>query len=133
MKSKIKSLNRYEEQLKADIERLMFDNKVKFSVFLKTLRPEIPDKKSSDEYKNIHRAEYLKQLRASYSVLEVKKMLQVLGYKLQFTHNNEELIPSYKELANDLKLKYTELMAVCKLLDIKIEWVKVPMEGAGQD
>lgn len=123
-----KELNKYELKLQKDIEDLMRDKKVKFSVFLKVLRPDIPNDKSSNEYKNIHKAEYLKQLRASYSVLEIKNMLAVLGYELRFSTDSKELIPVSYDI-DDIKVKYTELMAVCELLGISIEWKNTLIEG----
>lgn len=124
-----KELNKYELKLQKDIEDLMRSEKVKFSVFLKVLRPDIPDDKSSNEYKNIHKAEYLKQLRASYSVLEIKNMLAVLGYKLRFTTGNMDLVPVCYDIDDNIKVKYTELLAVCEILGINIEWEKTSIES----
>lgn len=118
-----KQLNRLELKLQKDIEDIMAENDVKFSVFLPVLRSDLPEDKSSNEYKNKHKAEYLKQLRASYSVNEVKKMLEVLGYKLTLTLANKEIKP-VKYGLDDIKVKYTDLMAVCELLGIDIEWAK---------
>ncbi len=101
----------------------MADNDVKFSVFLPELRNDLPEDKSSNEYKNKHKAEYLKQLRASYSVEEVKKMLDVLGYELVLKLNDKAVNP-VKYGLDDIKVKYTDLMAVCELLSINIAWVK---------
>ena len=125
MAKQTKELNRFELQLQQAIEDLMRDNKVKFSAFLKVLRPEIPETKSDKAYIMIHKAEYLKQLRASYSVVEIKRMLSVLGYELKFTAENTDIVPACYELKDDIKVKYVELMAVCELLGIKIEWVKI--------
>lgn len=100
----------------------MAENNVKFSVFLPVLRDDLPEDKSSNEYKNKHKAEYLKQLRASYSVDEVKKMLEVLGYKLTLMLANKEIKP-VKYGLDDIKVKYTDLMTVCELLGVKIKWV----------
>lgn len=118
-----KLLNRLELKLQKDIETLMTDCEVKFSVFLPVLRNDLPEDKSSNDYKNKHKAEYLKQLRASYSVEEIQKMLEVLGYKIRLSLNNQEIEP-VKYVLNDIKVKYTELMAVCELLGINVEWVK---------
>lgn len=118
-----KQLNRLELKLQKDIEDIMRERDVKFSVFLPVLRDDLPEDKSSNEYKNRHKAEYLKQLRASYSVDEVKKMLEVLGYKLTLTLANKEIKP-VKYGLDDIKIKYTDLMATCELLDIKIDWVE---------
>lgn len=118
-----KLLNRLELKLQKDIEALMTDCEVKFSVFLPVLRSDLPEDKSSNDYKNKHKAEYLKQLRASYSVEEIQKMLGALGYKIRLSLNNQEIEP-VKYGLNDIKVKYTELMAVCELLGINVEWVK---------
>lgn len=118
-----KQLNRLELKLQKDIEDIMLENDVKFSVFLSVLRNDLPEDKSSNEYKNKHKAEYLKQLRASYSVEEVKKMLEVLGYKLTLTLANKEVKP-IKYGLDDIKVKYTDLMAVCELLGIDMVWSK---------
>lgn len=117
-----KQLNRFELKLQKDIEDIMAENNVKFSVFLPVLRDDLPEDKSSNEYKNKHKAEYLKQLRASYSVDEVKKMLEVLGYKLTLILANKEIKP-VKYGLDDIKVKYTDLMTVCELLGVKIKWV----------
>lgn len=120
-----KQLNRFELKLQKDIENIMLENDVKFSVFLPVLRDDMPEDKSSNEYKNKHKAEYLKQLRASYSVDEVKKMLEVLGYKLTLMLANKEIKP-VKYGLDDIKVKYTDFMTVCELLGVIIEWVKIP-------
>ena len=125
-----KLLNRLELKLQKDIETLMTDCEVKFSVFLPVLRNDLPEDKSSNDYKNKHKAEYLKQLRASYSVEEIQKMLGVLGYKIRLSLNNQEIEP-VKYGLNDIKVKYTELMAVCELLGINVEWVKDLIEPCG--
>jgi len=123
-----KQLNRLELKLQKDIENIMAENDVKFSVFLPVLRNDLPEDKSSNEYKNKHKAEYLKQLRASYSVDEVKKMLEVLGYKLTLMLDNKEIKP-VKYGFDDIKVKYTDLMAVCELLGINMTWSKTLIEG----
>lgn len=123
-----KQLNRLELKLQKDIENIMLENDVKFSVFLPVLRNDMPEDKSSNEYKNKHKATYLKQLRASYSVDEVKKMLEVLGYKLTLMLDNKEIEP-VKYGLDDIKVKYTDLMAVCELLDINMTWSKTLIEG----
>lgn len=125
-----KQLNRLELKLQKDIETLMADCEVKFSVFLPVLRNDLPEDKASNEYKNKHKAEYLKQLRVSYSVEEVKKMLGVLGYSIRLTLNKQEIEP-VKYGIDDIKVKYTELMAVCELLGINIEWT--PIEGVSKN
>lgn len=127
-----KLLNRLELKLQKDIETLMTDCEVKFSVFLPVLRNDLPEDKSSNDYKNKHKAEYLKQLRASYSVEEIQKMLGVLGYTIRLTLNNHEIEP-VKYGLSDIKVKYTELMAVCELLGVNIEWVKdlIELPSAG--
>ena len=53
-------------------------------------------------------------------------MLGVLGYTIRLTLNNHEIEP-VKYGIDDIKVKYTELMAVCELLGINIEWM--PIEG----
>lgn len=118
-----KQLNRLELKLQKDIEDIMAENDVKFSVFLPVLRNDLPEDKSSNEYKNKHKAEYLKQLRASYSVEEIKNMLSVLNYDLLLKLDNRAINPIKYGLDN-IKVKYTDLMAVCELLGIKIEWLK---------
>jgi len=118
-----KQLNRLELKLQKDIEAIMADNEVKFSVFLPVLRDDLPEDKSSNDYKNKHKAEYLKQLRASYSIEEIKNMLSVLGYELVLKLNNKVIAP-VKYGLNDIKVKYTDLMAVCELLGINITWRK---------
>ena len=118
-----KQLNRLELKLQKDIEDIMAENDVKFSVFLPELRDDLPEDKSSNQYKNKHKAEYLKQLRASYSVEEIKKMLNVLGYDL-ILRLNDEVIAPVKYGLDDIKVKYTDLMAVCELLCINITWTK---------
>ena len=127
-----KLLNRLELKLQKDIETLMTDCEVKFSVFLPVLRNDLPEDKSSNDYKNKHKAEYLKQLRASYSVEEIQKMLGVLGYKIRLSLNNQEIEP-VKYGLNDIKVKYTEQMAVCELLGINVEWVKGSIEQFKND
>lgn len=118
-----KELNRFELKLQKDIENLMLEKGVKFSVFLPVLRPDMPEDKSSNDYKNKHKAEYLKQLRASYSVNEVANMLDILGYEIIFKVGKQKLRPAtYNKI--DVKLKYTDVMATCELLGIEIEWVK---------
>jgi len=123
-----KQLNRLELKLQKDIENIMAENDVKFSVFLPVLRNDLPEDKSSNEYKNKHKAEYLKQLRASYSFEEIKKMLEVLGYKLTLMLDNKEIKP-VKYGFDDIKVKYTDLMAVCELLGINMTWSKTLIEG----
>jgi hypothetical protein len=118
-----KILNKFEKKLQEDIENLMKDKDVKFSVFLPVLRNDMPEEKSSNDYKNKHKAEYLKQLRASYSVDEVVKMLNVLGLEIKFSIDGHEIIPA-KYVIPNVKVKYSELMAVCELLGIRIDWVE---------
>lgn len=118
-----KELNRFELKLQKDIENLMYENGVKFSVFLPVLREDLPKDKSSTEYKNKHKAEYLKQLRASFSVEEISKMLEVLDYKLVLVCNNKNIEPIRRKLGKT-KIKYTDLMAICELLGITINWTK---------
>lgn len=117
-----KQLNRLEIELQNGINNLMAKANVKFSVFLPVLRDDLPEDKSSNEYKNKHKAEYLKQLRASYSVEEVQKMLRVLNYDMVLTLNGNEIEPEKYRL-NDIKVKYTDFMAVCELLGVKIDWI----------
>ena len=118
-----KELNRFELKLQKDVENLMLEKGVKFSIFLPVLRTDMPEDKSSNDYKNKHKAEYLKQLRASYSVNEVANMLDILGYKIIFKVGKQKITPeTYNKL--DVKLKYTDVMATCELLGIEIEWVK---------
>lgn len=127
-----KQLNRLELKLQKDIENIMTENEVKFSVFLPVLRDDLPEDKSSNEYKNKHKAEYLKQLRASYSVEEVKRILDVLGYRLTLKYSNKEVKPvSYS--IDDIKVKYTDLMAVCEMLGISIGWVKTADRASFSD
>ena len=118
-----KELNRFEVKLKEDIEALMNKHKVKFSVFLPVLRDDMPTDRSSNEYKNKHKAEYLKQLRASYTVEEIVKMLNVLGYELTFCRGKTKIAPLNYEVITQ-KIKYYELMVICEFLGISIEWVK---------
>lgn len=117
-----KQLNRLEIELQNGINNLMTKANVKFSVFLPVLRDDLPEDKSSKEYKNKHKAEYLKQLRASYSVEEVQKMLRVLNYDMVLTLNGNKIEPEKYRL-NDIKVKYTDFMAVCELLGVKIDWI----------
>lgn len=117
-----KQLNRLEIELQNGINNLMTKANVKFSVFLPVLRDDLPEDKSSNEYKNKHKAEYLKQLRASYSVEEVQKMLRVLNYDMVLTINGNEIKPE-KYVLEDIKVKYTDFMAVCELLGVKIDWI----------
>lgn len=119
-----KQLNRLELKLQKDVEDIMAKNDVKFSAFLPVLRDDLPENKSSNEYKNKHKAEYLKQLRASYSVVEIKKMLDVLDYDLVLKLNKNVITPLSYELIENIKIKYTDFMAVCELLGITIEWIK---------
>lgn len=117
-----KQLNRLEIELQNGINNLMTKANVKFSVFLPVLRDDLPEDKSSNEYKNKHKAEYLKQLRASYSVEEVQKMLRVLNYDMVLTINGNKIKPEKYGL-EDIKVKYTDFMAVCELLGVKIDWI----------
>lgn len=117
-----KQLNRLEVELQKDINNLMAKTDVKFSIFLPVLRDDLPEDKSSNEYKNKHKAEYLKQLRASYSVEEIQKMLRVLNYDMVLTLNGKEIKPAKYGL-NDIKVKYTDFMATCELLGVKIDWI----------
>ena len=128
VKKCLKQLNKFETQLQQDIEDLMREHKVKFTVFLDVLREDLPKDTTSNEYRTKHRAEYLKQLRASYSVEEVKKMLAVLGYEIKFTHK-DKLIQPNSFVVEGIKTKYTELMAICEMLAIKITWQKSVIEG----
>lgn len=123
MATNTKQLNRFELKLQQDIEALMSSHKVKFSVFVPVLRENIPEDKSSSDYKNKHKAEYLKQLRASYSVEEVEKILGVFGLGIILKYGNIKIVPQ-KYVIPDVKIKYTELMAVCEMLGITIEWDK---------
>ena len=59
-------------------------------------------------------------------------MLGVLGYKIRLSLNNQEIEP-VKYGLNDIKVKYTELMAVCELLGINVEWVKDSIEQFKND
>ena len=128
VKKSIKHLNKFETQLQQDIEDLMREHKVKFTVFLDVLRDDLPKDTTSNEYRTKHRAEYLKQLRASYSVEEVKKMLAVLGYEIKFTHKGKLIQPN-SFIIEGIKTKYTELMAVCEMIAIDITWQKKVIEG----
>lgn len=130
MTKNVKQLNRLELKLQKDIENLMVACEVKFSVFLHVLRNDLPEDKASNDYKNKHKAEYLKQLRASYSIEEIQKMLGVLGYSIRLTLNKQEIEP-VKYCLSDIKVKYTELMAICELLGINIEWI--PIEGMARN
>lgn len=120
-----KILNRLEKELKIKIEHLMTDNEVKFPVFLPMLNETINKlkDKNSSAYRSIHKSEYQKVLRASLTVAEVEKMLRVLRYKLVFKKGETVIEPIKFEL-DSIKVKYTELMAVCEMLGIDIEWVK---------
>lgn len=120
-----KILNRIEKELKHKLEYLMTYNDVKFPVFLPVLNNRVENykDKTSTAYRNIHKSEYQKVLRASLSVAEVEKMLGVLGYKIIFKKGDTVIEPVKFELGY-IKVKYTELMAVCELLGIDIEWVK---------
>ena len=128
VKKCLKQLNKFEVQLQQDIEDLMRKHEVKFTVFLDVLRDDLPKNTTSKEYRTKHRAEYLKQIRASYSVEEVKKMLAVLDYEIKFSHK-DKLIQPNSFAVQGIKTKYTELMAVCEMLAIDIKWQKRAIEG----
>ena len=119
-----KKLNRFELKLQKNIETLMNKHKEKFSIFIPVLRNDMPEDKSYNDYKNKYKAEYLKQLRASYSVEEVVKMLGVFGQEIILKYGDSKIVPK-KYLVPDVKIKYTELMAVCEILGITIEWSKI--------
>ena len=122
-------LNRLEQLLQDKLSKLMFDENVKFSVFIPVLRFDMPEDKNSDEYKKKYRATYLKHLRASFSVEEVRKMLNVLGYDLRLTLDDKEVVPVKYSLAfTDIKVRYIDFMATCELLGIDIDWIKRPIE-----
>lgn len=123
-----KKLNKYEKALQKQVEELMLAEKVKFTVFLPVLRSDLPLDTTSREYRSKHRSEYLKHRRATYTIDEIIKMLDVLGYKLQFRHDKTE-ISAVPEILQDTRLKYVDMMVTCKLLNIKIEWQKSSIEG----
>lgn len=122
-----KQLNKYEHTLKQAIEDLIAKHEVNFSVFIDILRDDLPEDKTSKEYKVKYRAEYIKLLRASFSVDEVIKMLKVLGYKLEFKTDKTEIFAN-SEILQNTRIKYIDLMSVCELLDIKVTWQKEPIE-----
>ena len=126
-----KQLNKYEHTLKQAIEDLMAKHEAKFSVFIDILRDDLPEDKTSKEYKVKYRAEYIKLLRASFSVDEVIKMLKVLGYKLEFKTDKTEIFAN-SEILQNTRIKYIDLMSVCELLDIDITWQKEPIEHLQQ-
>ena len=123
-----KQLNKYESELKLAIEDLMLRHEVNFSAFIDILRNDLPEDKSSNDYKIKYRAEYIKLLRASFTVNEVKNMLMVLGYNLVFFNDKTEIF-AVPKILQDTRIKYIDLMAVCELLGITIEWQKSSIEG----
>ncbi len=125
-KHKPKELNTFEKKLKDDLEERFKAKEVSFSVFINELREDMPtgtEKPKFDDYKNKYKAERLKLLRASFSYDEVRKMLDIIGYRIVFTVAEKTITPA-KTVLKDMKVRYTDVMAVCELLGIEIDWVE---------
>ena len=133
-KESLKKLNRLEHLLQAKLDSLMYEEGVKFTIFLPVLRPhDLPVDTKSQEYKNKHKTEYLKHLRASFSLEEIVKILKVLNYELKLTLDNKAIrLKKIKLPDEDIKIRYTDFMAICELLGVNIEWLKTSIERQGE-
>lgn len=115
----------YEERLHDEFENIMKQEKIKFPVFLKALVDDIPKEKT--EYLKTLKKQHMKYVRSNFSMKEVFEMLELVGYKLSFALKNKPVEMS-KYIAymgeDEIKIRFTDFMAICDMFDIKIEWVK---------
>ena len=99
----------------------MKQEEVKFSVFLPELVDNVPEK-SSTEYFKILKKEQMKLRRGSLSVEEVHRMLNMIGWDFQLILKDKPV--EIAKYSLDDKVRFTDLMRVSELLNIKINWVK---------
>ena len=115
------NLNKYEIELCKMITDIMKQEEVNFSVFLPELVDNVPEK-SSAEYFKILKKEQMKLRRGSLSVEEVHRMLNMIGWDFQLILKDKPV--EIAKYSLDDKVRFTDLMRVSELLNIKINWVK---------
>ncbi len=121
--AKSKELNKLEDKLNKELSHLFLDKKVKFTYFLDVLNPDITNV-STDDYRKIHKVEYIKLIRATFSFDEVKAMLGKLDIDIVFKCNNKVITPTRKLLEKFYRIKYTQVMEMCDYLGLSLEWVE---------
>lgn len=115
----------YEEILHDELKNIMESKKIKFPVFLEALVDSVPVEKT--EYLKTLKKEHMKYVRSNFTMKEVFKMLELVGWGLKFTLDNKPVNMS-KYIAymgdKEIKIRFTDFMAVCDMFDIKIEWIE---------
>ena len=120
-----KELNKYEEKLKNQIDTIMFQCKIKFPTLLRALRKDITI--TSPNYKKVLKSEYLKHLRASYTVKEIMDIADIIDCKIEFVLDGKS-IPLKKFEIDGIRTKFVDLMAICDLFGINIYWHSLTYE-----
>ena len=135
MDNKVKNQAYYEGVLKDELGQIMKEKKVKFPVFLEALVPDIAEKSKEDQLK-ILKKEYMKYTRACLTAQEVFGMLKLVDMKLVFTLNNKPIdINQYLIESYDNKIRFTDLMAVADMFNIKVEFESIenPLKSTRTD
>lgn len=115
----------YEEILHDELKNIMEFKKIKFPVFLEALVDSVPVEK--EEYLKTLKKEHMKYVRSNFTMKEVFEMLELVGWTLKFTLNNKPVkMNKYITYMGDkeIKIRFTDFMAMCDMFDIKIEWVE---------
>ncbi len=114
-------MNKYEIALCEQLSKIMAKEEVNFSVFLPVLVDKVPPK-SEKEYYKVLKKEQMKLRRGSLSIEEVYNMLNIIGWQFKLTLDGKEI--KLKKLSLDEKVRFTDLMRICELLEINITWDK---------
>lgn len=114
-------MNKYEIVLNEQLGKIMKQEEVNFSVFLPVLVDYVPPK-SEPEYFKILKKEQMKYRRGSLSVEELHKMLNIIGWDFYLELDGKSI--DIVKYSLDDKVRFTDLMRVCELLNIKINFKK---------
>lgn len=114
-------MNRFELALSEQLAKIMAEEEVNFSVFLPVLVDYVPPK-SEPEYFKILKKEQMKYRRGSLSVEELHKMLNIIGWDFYLELNGKPV--DIIRYSLDDKVRFTDLMRICELINIKIRYKK---------